>query len=189
MAEKARRLPDEAEQARSTKYQNTPLFDYTGPAVRHCLARLRRQPILYRSYPHELKRMMLVRGLFFAAFTLNATAIWTAKLLHRGTFSMITQKRFFYKRWRLDPEEWGMNAKSCFARALAGYSIGKDGVCVDRHLERLNLQPTNAVKQWADWFRLYESMYGPGETILCVRWHVESLDWIAGLRGRPEPWK
>jgi hypothetical protein len=102
---------------------------------------------------------------------------------------MVTQRLFLRKRWRLSPEEWGVNPKSCFARALCGYSVGKDGVCVDRHLERMELSPQDAVQQWREWFRLYESMYGPGESMLCVRWHVELLNWIAGLGGKPAPWK
>lgn len=173
----------------SSKYHNQYLFDYSREEIKKCMARLDEQAVLHESGSSSVRRRMRVRGLLVAAFTLNATAIWTAKLLLKGKFSMVTQVRFFKKRWKLDPKEWGENAKSCFARALCGYSVGKDGVCVDRHLERMELNPKNAAAQWKHWFRLYESMYGPGEAVLCVRWHIEILDWIAGRRGRPKPWK
>jgi hypothetical protein len=171
------------------KYHNKYLFDYSREEIDRCLRRLVHQSEIYDLCAAVTQRRMRVRALFVAAFTLNATAIWTAKLLMKGTFSMITQLKFFRKRWRLDPEEWGANAKSCFSRALCGYSIGADGVCVDRHLQRMDLSPKDAAEQWGDWFRLYESMYGPGETVLCVRWHIELLDWIAMLSGKPVPWK
>lgn len=171
------------------KYHNRYLFDYSGEAVAVCLRRLSEQPTYYKSMGSVDRLRMQVRALFMAAFTLNATAIWTAKLLHRGVFSMRTQRLFFVKRWRKDPREWGDGAKSCFARALCGYATGEDGVCVDRHLERMGLRPKSAEEQWRDWFRLYESMYGPGEAVLCIRWHVEVLDWIALTGKRPAAWK
>lgn len=173
----------------NSKYYNTYLFDYCGEEIRKCLSRLADQAELYKTGPAHIQRRMRVRALVVASLTLNATAVWTAKLLMQGKFSMRTQKAFFKKRWKLDPKEWGPTAKSCFARALCGYSVGADGVCVDRHLERMELLPKDAAEQWQDWFRLYESMYGPGETVLCVRWHVELLDWIAVQADRPSPWK
>jgi len=181
--------PKDGSPVRLGKYHNRYLFDYCQDEVEKCLVRLADQSRIYGSRSAATRWKMRARALFVAAFTLNATAVWTAKLLVNGTFSMITQRRFFKKRWRLDPGAWGKNAKSCFARALCGHSIGKDGVCVDRHLERMELNPQNAVAQWRDWFRLYESMYGPGETVLCVRWHIELLDWIAMLGEKPAPWK
>lgn len=184
-----RRIRKDFESNSLQKYHNQYLFDYCHSEVEECLARLADQEKIYRSRSAATRWRMRVRALFVAAFTLNATAIWTAKLLVKGKFSMITQFRFFRKRWRMDPKEWGPNAKSCFSRALCGYSAGSDGVCVDRHLQRMDLTPKNAAEQWRDWFRLYESMYGPGETALCVRWHIEVLDWIALLGKRPVPWK
>jgi len=172
-----------------SKYHNTFLFDLVGDQVKVCLERLAEQEELYaRASDHERRRMK-VRGLFTAALTLNATAVWTTKLLLRGVFSMSTQEIFFRTRWRQDPKEWGQNPKSCFARALCGYSIGKDGVCIDRHLERTESAAPTAAAQWREWFELYQSMYGPGETALCLKWHVELMDWIALRRGRPQPWK
>lgn len=153
------------------------------------MTRLSDQAEIYKSHCPLDQWKMRIRGLYTAALTLNATAIWTAKLLHRGKVSMVTQVRFFQKRWRANPDDWGTNAKSCFARALSGYSIGRDAVCIDRHLERMGLSPRTAAAQWKHWFRIYESLYGPGETVLCVRWHVELLDWIAMRGERPEPWK
>jgi len=173
----------------SVKYHNRFLFDYSGEELGLCLSRLDLQERLYALASAPAQRRMRIRGLFTAALTLNATAVWTAKLLLRGGFSMSSQRIFFQRRWRLDPKEWGSNPKSCFARALCGYSVGQDGVCVDRHLERMELAPANAAQQWRDWFRLYESMYGPGETTLCARWHINLLDWIAGRSGRPATWK
>ena len=173
----------------SSKYHNTYLFDYSGEEIRKCLSRLADQAELYKAGTVSIRRRMRVRALMVASLTLNATAVWTAKLLMQGKFSMRTQRAFFRKRWKLDPKEWGPTAKSCFARALCGYSVGSDGVCVDRHLERMDLLPKDAAEQWRDWFRLYESMYGPGETVLCVRWHVEILDWIAVQADRPSSWK
>lgn len=173
----------------TSKYHNKPLFDLTGGVQAACLHRLAVQEQLYRqSDPTGLWRMR-VRGLYVAAGTLNATAITTAKMVQRGHLSMITQRRFFWKRWRLDPQDWGGTAKSCFARALSGVSVGQDAVCVDRHLERMGIAPKNAAEQWSEWFRLYESMYGPGEAMLCVRWHIELLDWIVGWGKRPSAWK
>lgn len=172
-----------------SKYHNRFLFDYSGGEIDSCVSRLERQAEIYGARSDSERRRMETRGLFTAAMTLNATAIWTAKLLLRGTFSMVSQCRFFRKRWRRPAADWGPSAKSCFARALSGYSIAQDAVCIDRHLERTNLAPENAAGQWRGWFRLYESMYGPGETVGCVKWHKDLLDWIAGLKKKPEPWK
>jgi hypothetical protein len=108
------------------KYHNRFLFDLCGDEIAKCLARLEDQSKIYESRSAASRWKMRTRALFVAAFTLNATAIWTAKLLTKGTFSMVTQFRFFKKRWRLDPVEWGQNAKSCFARALSGHSVGQD---------------------------------------------------------------
>ncbi len=182
---------DHLEWARDTvsKYNSPPLFDYTSAGLDACCARLRKQAVYHKMAPKKRKRYMEVRGLLTAAFTLNATAIWTAKLLARGAFSMRTQRLIFKKRWRQSPKEWGANAKSCFARALCGYSIGSDSVCIDRHLERMGSVPPDAEGQWREWFRLYESMYGPGEMIACADWHVRVLDWIALRIPRPMAWK
>jgi len=171
------------------KYHNRFLFDYSGAEIEKCMIRLADQVELYKVGTAITQRRMRVRALIVAALTLNATAVWTAKLLMQGKFSMRTQRAFFRKRWKLDPKDWGPTAKSCFARALCGYSVGADGVCLDRHLQRMDLLPKDAAEQWRDWFRLYESMYGPGETVLCVRWHIELLDWIAVLAKRPSSWK
>lgn len=172
------------------KYHTQTLFkDLTSGTVNACLKRLRRQAGIYKQASKSNKKKMQLRALLLAAFTLKATAIWTAKLLHRGTFSMVTQRRFFWKRWRKDPSEWGSNAKSCFARALSGFSIGADSVCIDRHLERMESAPENAEAQWKEWFDIYERLYGPGEANACILWHVEVLDWIALKREKPEAWK
>jgi len=173
----------------TAKYGNQPLFPLTIPITEVCIGRLTRQPFFYKFKDALGRRKMRARALMLCAFTLNATAIWTAKLLTRGTFSMRTQRAFFRKRWRQHPSEWGKTAKSCFARALCGYDIGKDGVCVDRHLERTAHVPIDAETQWREWFRLYEAMYGPGEAMACIQWHVEVLDWIALQRSRPVAWK
>ena len=171
------------------KYCNKFLFDYSGRDIDLCIQRLSIQSEIYGRASASTKRRMRIRALFLASLTLNATAVWTAKLLPKGAFSMSSQRLFFKKRWRLDPEGWGANAKSCFARALCGHSPGEDGVCVDRHLERMELKPRSAAEQWVDWFRLYESMYGPGEAVVCARWHIGVLDWIAMEADRPAPWK
>ncbi len=172
-----------------SKYNSPPLFDYTSAKLDLCCARLRKQAVYHKRATKNRKRRMDVRGLLTGAFTLNATAIWTAKLLARGAFSMRTQRLFFRKRWRQSPKEWGENAKSCFARALSGYSIGSDSVCIDRHLERTGSVPPDAEGQRREWFRLYESMYGPGEMIACAGWHVGVLDWVALRSPRPKAWK
>lgn len=191
MADWARKHPGSAGEDvnQSVRYHNRFLFDYCGREIDACIERLRDQASLYLANDARLKRRMRIRALFTAALTLNATAVWTARLLSRGTFAMVTQRRFFMKRFRLDPKEWGPTAKSCFARALSGFSLGPDGVCIDRHLQRMAISPADAVEQWRDWFRLYESLYGPGETVLCVRWHVELLDWIALMGPKPVSWK
>ncbi len=173
----------------STKYYSPSLFDLTSKDVRICLTRLRKQPGIYKATDDYDRWRMQVRALELAACTLNATAIWTAKLIMRDDFAMSTQRLFFGKRWLYHPSVWGITAKSCFARALCGYDIGQDGVCVDRHLERTGSKPKSAVDQWQEWFRLYESMYGPGEAAYCIRWHVELLDWIALRKPKPKPWK
>jgi hypothetical protein len=172
-----------------TKYHNQKLFDYTRDEVDRCIERLVEQAEIYRYSSSRACVQMATRGLFAAALTLNATAVWTAKRLEAGRFAMSTQSRFFFKRWRLSPDRWGANAKSCLARSWSGYSIGADAVCIDRHLARLGVQPPDAVSQWRTWFDLYESMYGPGETTLCVRWHEQVLDWIAFRGDRPRTWK
>ncbi len=164
-------------------------MDLTSKTVNACIGRLKRQPGIYQRADSLTRKKMQVRALMFCALTLKATAIWTAKLLFRGRCSMRTQRLFFLKRWRKEPKEWGESAKSCFARALSGYSIGKDGSCIDRHLQRTGCDPVDAEAQWREWFRLYESMYGPGETIACVSWHIRILDWIALSAPKPAPWK
>jgi hypothetical protein len=175
--------------AQATKYYNSRIFAISCPEIKACLDRLTEQAAIYRRVGLLSKRRMAVRGLFAAALTLNATAVWTAKRLESGRFAMSTQSRFFFMRWRLHPDKWGMNAKSCLARAWSGISLGADAVCIDRHLERLKAKPPGAVEQWKQWFDLYESMYGAGETCLCVRWHHVLLDWIAYRGPRPEAWK
>ncbi len=175
--------------AQNAKYYSPSLFDLTSKDVRICLTHLEEQSRIYAAAEPFAKGKMQARALMVCAYTLNATAIWTAKLLERGRFSMRTQKLFFKKRWHQHPSVWGKTAKSCFARALCGYDIGQDGVCVDRHLERTGSKPKSAVEQWREWFRLYESMYGPGEAAHCIRWHVELLDWIALRKPKPKPWK
>ena len=172
-----------------SKYNSPPLFDYTSHTLDACCTRLGAQGAYYEAAPKRRQRSMHLRGLFVAAFTLKATAIWTAKSLTRGTFAMRTQRAFFRKRCRLAPSDWGKNPKSCFARALCGHSIGADGVCIDRHLERMGSAPPDAEGQWREWFRLYESMYGPGETIACIHWHIRVLDWVALRAPRPLAWK
>lgn len=175
--------------AQATKYYNSRIFDYSCPEIRACLERLVEQAAIYRKVGVLSKRRMAIRGLFAAALTLNATAVWTAKRLEVGRFAMSTQSKFFFIRWRRPPDLWGVNAKSCLARAWSGISLGADAVCIDRHLERLKSKPPGAVEQWKEWFDLYESMYGAGETVLCVRWHTHVLDWIAFRGPRPEAWK
>ena len=173
----------------ATKYSNTRIFDYSCPEIKACLERLEEQARIYARVGIVSKRRMAIRGLFAAALTLNATAVWTAKRLESGRFAMLTQQRFFFMRWRRSPDQWGANAKSCLARAWSGISLGLDAVCIDRHLERLKSKPSGAVAQWKEWFDLYESMYGAGETVLCVRWHTQLLEWIAFRGPRPMAWK
>lgn len=172
-----------------TKYHNQRVFQYSRAEIERCAERLHEQAAIYARAGLLTRRRMAVRGLFAAALTLNATAVWTAKRLETGRFAMVTQVRFFFMRWRKSPDRWGKNAKSALARAWSGYSLGADAVCIDRHLERLKVPLTDAVTQWRTWFDIYESMYGAGETILCVRWHTVLLDWIAYRGPRPEAWK
>jgi hypothetical protein len=172
-----------------TKYHNGKLFDWTGPEIDRCAGRLVAQEAIYRSADARTQSRMAIRGLFASSLTLAATAVCTAKMLERGNFWMRTQVLFFRKRWRRSPGDWGPSPKSALARSWSGFSLGADAVCVDRHLARLGLQPPDAVAQWRTWFDLYESMYGPGETVLCVRWHEQVLDWIAFRGDRPRTWK
>lgn len=173
----------------ATKYYNSRIFEYSRPEIKACLERLVEQAAIYSKSGLLTRRKMAVRGLFAAALTLNATAVWTAKRLESGRFAMSTQSRFFFMRWRLHPDRWGANAKSALARAWSGFSLGADAVCIDRHLQRLKSKPAGAVEQWKQWFDLYESMYGAGETVLCVQWHAKLLEWIAYRGPRPEAWK
>jgi hypothetical protein len=175
--------------AQATKYYNKPLLDFSRTEIETCLGRLAEQATIYAHGGLLTKRRMAVRGLFVAALTLNATAVWTAKRLESGRFAMSTQSLFFKKRWKQWPNQWGRSAKSCLARAWSGYSLGADAVCIDRHLERMGYEIHDAVTQWKVWFDLYESMYGAGETVLCVRWHTQLLDWISYHGPRPEAWK
>lgn len=175
--------------AEATKYYNSRIFTLSQPEIDACLGRLVEQATIYSNVGLLGRRRMAIRGLFAAALTLNATAVWTAKRLEVGRFAMSTQSRFFFMRWRLAPDRWGTNAKSALARAWSGFSLGADAVCIDRHLERLKSKPPGAVAQWKEWFDLYESMYGAGEAVLCVRWHTKLLDWIAHRGERPGAWK
>lgn len=185
-----RKYVKEGPHLRGSRYHAQMLFpDYTAEAQNICIDRLKAQAEIFGSATGPIQRRMLVRGLVIAAFTLNATAIWTAKLLYRGRFSMTTQRKFFQKRWKDPPGVWGENAKSCFARALAGYSIGHDSVCIDRHLKRVESTPKDAPEQWSVWFRTYQTLYGPGEARACIEWHTELLDWVARGSARPKPWK
>lgn len=172
-----------------TKYYNQKLFDYSKSDIDRCIERLIDQSEIYKHSTSKEQSKMATRGLFAAALTLASTAVCTAKMLERGKFWMRTQILFFRKRWRSGPAKWGPSPKSCLARSWSGFSLGADAVCIDRHLDRLGIQPTDAVSQWRTWFDLYESMYGAGETILCVRWHSQILDWIAFRGERPKAWK
>ncbi len=174
---------------RQSKYRNAFLFDYSGPEIERCAVRLIQQKEIHYQAPRKLRRQMETRGLFAAALTLASTAVTSAKMLERGKFWMNTQVLFFRNRWKKSPGEWGPSAKSALGRSWSGFSLGADAVCIDRHLERLGIQPPDAVAQWRIWFNLYESMYGPGETVLCVRWHEQLLDWIAFRGPRPSSWK
>lgn len=177
------------ETSRSTRYGIAHLFDLNEERIEACLDRLRRQVALYWFAGPRTRRRMECRALFLTALTLNATAIWTTRLLERGRFVMRTHRLFFGARWRKSPGEWGSSAKGCFARALSGFGIGADSVCIDRHLGRMGIKLSDAPSQWRAWFRVYAQFYGQGETALCIRWHVLALDWIAGLGPRPGPWK
>lgn len=171
------------------KYHNQQLFPYTGEIRVKSIDRLRRQAEIHEGLGLSGRRRMQARGLFAAALTLKVSVIWTAQLLERGSFVMGAQKDFFRSRWKKHPSQWGDTAKCCLARAWSGYSLGKDAVCIDRHLERLDRAYGGAVEQWAHWFDLYESMYGAGETELCILWHIRLLDWIAFGGDRPRAWK
>jgi hypothetical protein len=172
-----------------TKYYAQRLFEYSLASIDRCAVRLVEQAEIYRTSDEHRRDQMATRGLFAAALTLASTAVCTAKMLERGKFWMETQVLFFRNRWRNSPDQWGPSAKSCLARSWSGFSIGADAVCIDRHLERLQVHPPDAVAQWKVWFDLYDKMYGPGETELCVRWHVQILDWIAFRADRPRSWK
>lgn len=172
-----------------TKYCNQKLFDYSKDEIDRCIEKLIEQADIYEKSSRRMQLRMSTRGLFAAALTLASTAIVSAKMLERGKFWMNTQLLFFRNRWRRSPGEWGPSPKSALARSWSGYSIGADAVCIDRHLGLLEIQPRDAVAQWRTWFEVYESLYGAGETVLCVRWHSELLDWIAFRGPRPEAWK
>lgn len=172
-----------------TKYCNRKLFDYSRDEIDRCIEKLIEQAAIYAKSSRRMQLRMSTRGLFAASLTLASTAVVSAKMLERGKFWMKTQFLFFRNRWRKSPGEWGPSPKSALARSWSGYSVGADAVCIDRHLELLEIQPPDAVAQWRTWFELYESMYGAGETVLCVRWHSQLLDWIAFRGPRPEAWK
>jgi len=74
----------------SSKYHNQYLFDYSREEIKMCMVRLEQQATLYEAGSPLATRQMRTRALLVAAFTLNATAIWTAKLLAKGKFSMVT---------------------------------------------------------------------------------------------------
>jgi len=171
------------------KYHAPPLFRLTEPDAAHCIDRLLAQARIYEGSSIRKRLRMETRALMVAALTLNATAVWTAKLLEQGRFSMKTQRLFFGKRWRKPPFSWGETAKSALARALSGYSLGGDAVCIDRHLSRLEIAPEDAPAQWRAWFALYEELYGPGEARLCTLWHIRVLEWIVEGGPRPAAWK
>lgn len=172
------------------KYHVQSLFTgLASDALDACLERLRRQPRMYKQASQLDRKKMQCRALFLSTFTFNSTIILTAKALRTGKFRMTSQRQFFGTRWRQSPDKWGKKPKSCFSRALCGYSIGADAVCVDRHLERVGDIPVDAPDQWRKWFEVYETMYGAGEAGACILWHIDALDWIALKRARPKAWK
>lgn len=167
--------------------------------VNHILARLSEQATVYATAPESDREEMRLRALTCAYATAHTESRVAAQNLARG-FIMRSGRVAIERRWQVPPESgdqnqregkrikwnWARNtAKARFARALCGYSLGADAVCLDVHMLRLapHRRPRNAYQQWARWFRVYKREYGLERALWCLDWHRRLLDYCALVPG------
>lgn len=167
--------------------------------VNKILSRLSDQATLYTSSEPAEREAMQYRALVCAYSTAHTESRVAAQNLAKG-FMMRSGRIAVDERTPLHPKEWDQNqrqggrivkrwarftAKARFARALCGYSLGSDAVCLDVHMLRLPIRkrPKNAYQQWAKWFRTYKKEYGLDRALWCLDWHRRLLDYIALVPG------
>ena len=167
-------------------------------AINGILARLSEQATIYSLVPDKEREEMRYRALVVAYSTAHTESRVAVNNLTRG-FMMQSMRRAIERRALVHPSKWDRNqgkgktrlrwadypAKARFARALSGYSLGPDAVCLDVHMLRLPVgkRPRNAYQQWAKWFRVYRDTYGEDRARWAIDWHRRLLDHVALIPG------
>jgi hypothetical protein len=166
--------------------------------VRGILSRLCEQANIYALKSSEEQEAMRHRALIVAYTTAHTESRVAAQKLSRGLL-MRSGRIAVERRILVNAGEWDKDqrkpkprngilhrwarypAKARFARALCGYSIGPDAVCLDTHMLRLtpDKRPRNAYQQWSKWFWVYRAQYGDDRAQWCIDWHHRLLDYIA----------
>lgn len=147
--------------------------------LRDVIARLHQQVAVYQQASLAQQQAMARRALGIAGQTirrqLEASYANTTKLP-----PLRTAAKFVFNRQALWPDQWGALPKAGFARALCGYSLGPDAVCVDTWLRRNGIRPADAVDQWTLWFKLYRLVYGERKYQTALKIHLDWLKYVAG---------
>ena len=168
-------------------------------ALRGILSRLSEQRTIYSLVSDDAREEMRLRALTVAYSTAHTESRVAANNLARG-FMMSGARTAVARRALVHPDEWDQNqrengritlrwdrstAKARFARALSGYSLGPDAVCLDTHMLKLPIRqrPRTAYQQWGAWFRFYRQLYGTDRALWCIDWHRRLLDHIALIPG------
>jgi hypothetical protein len=166
--------------------------------IQDVLNRLDEQYQLYQIADEPRRSMMRQRALKVAYTMAHTEARVAAENLVRDTM-LPDCRTALERRLPYPPEEWDRDQKSHgwkwsrypvkarMARALCGFSLGSDAVCVDLHMERLpkHRQPRDARDQWAKWFAVYRQRYGEERYQWVLDWHYRLLRWVAGEEVSP----
>ena len=160
-------------------------------SIGNILARLEEQAETYKIIPEDEKREFEHRALTCAYVTAHTESREAARRLANGDLMRGTRTAI-ERRSKVTPDKWDEKnklrwhrhtAKARFARALSGFSLGADAVCLDTHMLALPKarQPKSAVEQWSSWFVVYSERYGEDRAEWCIDWHRRLLDYIAGV--------
>jgi len=145
------------------------------------IQRLNAQAEYYRQATEQTKRSMQARALFVAACTIRVRLGNSARLVAGYKLPPLrSARKFFTSRVAKFPATWGTSPKAGFARALCGFSLGDDAVCIDTWLVRNKIKPSNAIDQWRKWLALFRLVYGDKayQDALCI--HADWLDFVKG---------
>jgi len=158
--------------------------DVSGLArVIHAVLRaLRQQHARFQTAPKSVQMAAWRRAVYVASLTINASwAVTWHHFVNRQKHPMAAARRFEQKYRQLDPCRigWKWVQKANFAKALCGASLASDGVCVDRHLQRSQKRPANALEQWAMWLGgVLPQKYGLPQARQIAEQHLAVLTWV-----------